>query len=234
MLKHGARKLSVQAAEASHPRVGGTPLSLECARQDDDAEYRAEVASGTRKAVLRLLGFWSRESQAIRGSRKLYNAAETQATDLNFLHSASLDPYSFQSQQNALVLHMWMLMRRLRSDGEDGKRVSQPLHEHFQTEVERRVRKVGVRVRVNKWLTELERAFYGTSLALDSAYDEGSSSDLARALYKNLYLCEEGKASASTELAAYTECELDSLSITPSHAVLRGNIQFQPFEGESE
>lgn len=225
-----ARAASAVAAEQVS-RVRGQPVSLEVAPPTDDAEVSAKRASGLKQLLLRMSGFWSRESAAIRGSRKLYAAAEAQALDAVFLQNASLDPHSFQAQQSALVLHMWMLMRRLRTDGEDGKRVSQPLHDIFQAEVERRVHEVGVRVRVNKWLRELESVFYGISLALDSAYDEGTSADLTHTLFKNVYLSDDSKARASEELAVYTERELDSLFITPSSAFLSGNIAFSRWDG---
>jgi cytochrome b pre-mRNA-processing protein 3 len=51
--------------------------------------------------------------------------------------------------------------RGLRAEGEKSKGVAQAMYDTFQDDVEYRVHAEGVRVRVSKWLNELEQAFYG-------------------------------------------------------------------------
>jgi hypothetical protein len=73
-----------------------------------------------------------------------------------------------------LCLHIWLLLVRLRAEGEDGKELAQMLYENFTDDVEMRVRAEGVKVRVGKWLAELERMFYGSSVAYDKVSAEGA------------------------------------------------------------
>lgn len=87
----------------------------------------------------------------------------------------------------AMSLHMWMLLVRLRTQGRDGRRQMQMLYEQFQEEVTSMVKQAGVKVRslekglwmctttttcaaqvrVIKQLQELEKMFYGSSMAYD-------------------------------------------------------------------
>lgn len=199
------------------------------ARDESDPEVVAARAGKVRGALLRAFGFWSDESTALRGGRKLYRAAERLSLEPEQMRIAALDPESFQDKQATLTIHVWMLLQRLRADGERGKRVGQNLYDCFQEEVERRVREVGVRVRVGKWLKELEAAFYGTSLALDRAQESGEFMALPEAIWRNIYLSRDGGLIPAVELAAYVQRELESLALTPSDAVFQGDISFHPF-----
>lgn len=90
----------------------------------------------------------------------------------------------------AMSLHMWMLLVRLRSQGRDGRRQMQMLYEQFQELVTSMVKEAGVKVRlflcddvvhaarvlpnlmlsqvrIIKQLQELEKMFYGSSMAYD-------------------------------------------------------------------
>ena len=76
-------------------------------------------------------------------------------------------PADFQPLHSSLCLHIWLLLVRLRAEGKPGKQLAQMLYDDFQTDVEERARAAGVRVRLSKQLTELEKQFYGSSMAYD-------------------------------------------------------------------
>lgn len=65
-----------------------------------------------------------------------------------------------------MMLHVWMLLVRLRADGDGTTKLRQELYDLFQEDVEVRVRQE-TPLRVNRWLVELEKDFYGSALALD-------------------------------------------------------------------
>ena len=56
-------------------------------------------------------------------------------------------------------------------------------------------------VRIKNTLTELEKQFYGSSMAYDKALQ--GQEDLAAALLRNVYQRKEGKEGAATVLARY-------------------------------
>ena len=55
-----------------------------------------------------------------------------------------------------------------------GKAISQMFYDTFQEEVEKRVHREGVKVRVRSTLKELEQSFYGSALAYDKALSSGN------------------------------------------------------------
>jgi Ubiquinol-cytochrome C chaperone len=65
-----------------------------------------------------------------------------------------------------LALHVWLLLARLRSEGEQTRALRQELYDLFQEDVEVRVRQL-ISLRISSTLEELERDFYGNALALD-------------------------------------------------------------------
>uniref|UniRef100_A0A7S1SSB8 Ubiquinol-cytochrome c chaperone domain-containing protein n=1 Tax=Tetraselmis chuii TaxID=63592 RepID=A0A7S1SSB8_9CHLO len=99
----------------------------------------------------------------------------------------------------------------------------------FQEDVEVRVREAGVKVRISKWLTDLEQRFFGAAMSYDKALEEQDrlkgSEMLVDALWKNVFNA-EGDKQAAKLLAKYVRRELTSLAITPSEAVLNGQIRF--------
>ena len=98
------------------------------------------------------------------------------------------------------------------------------MYDTFQDDVEHRVHREGVRVRVGKWLNELEQSFYGAALAYDEAL-RGGSGDLAKVLHRNVYHGEGDDARART-LERYVRRELGCLSMTEAGAVLEGRVRF--------
>ena len=144
------------------------PTSLEWADAPAAAIPGAD-ATGMRRALLRLGGFYSRETAIARGGRALHIAAVDAATAPSLATALGLRTEVFADEHALLTLHVWMLLVRLRPEGKDGAATSQALYENFSDDVETRVRAAGVRVRVNKWLAELEKMFYGAATAYDKA-----------------------------------------------------------------
>ena len=71
----------------------------------------------------------------------------------------------FRARFALLSLHLWLVLVRLRAEGETGQEVGQALYDHFWADMEQRVRDEGVVVRLSKWMKELETAFYGSCVA---------------------------------------------------------------------
>ena len=52
----------------------------------------------------------------------------------------------FAHVHSMMCIHMWMLLVRLRAEGQDGRDIAQMAYENFQHDVELRVRAEGVKV----------------------------------------------------------------------------------------
>lgn len=88
------------------------------------------------------------------------------------------------------------------------------------------MRSAGVQVRLQKHLTELEKQFYGSCTAYDTAIGDEPIEPLASALLRNVYLGDDGKLEAAKKLETYVLREIACLAKTPSRAVLHGFIRF--------
>lgn len=165
-----------------------------------------------------LIGF-----RPVPGSTTVYKMIEDHCESSMFHTHLRLQD-DFRSKHALLCLHVWMILRRLRKEGDDAKRFSQNLYEHFQRDVEMRIHREGVRVRVSKWLRELEDIFFGATLGYDNAIDK-QSEDLSEALHRNVY-GKEGDIMFAKALSRYVTRELASLRLTDTKAILEGQIGF--------
>ena len=212
------------------------PKSLEVA---DDAGVGPDAKQGSTsparpnvfvRMALSLGGFYSAESVNQRAADRLYAAITAQCDGEAFTSAFGIER-SFRGEHSALVLHVWLVLRRLREEGESGKALAQTLYDTFQDDVEHRVHAEGVRVRVNKWLNELEQGFYGSALAYDNALT-GGSGDLAKVLHRNVF---HGEGDAETlgrakKLERYVRRELGCLAATNGKAVREGRVRFSGVE----
>ena len=212
------------------------PKSLEVA---DDAGVGPDAKQGSTsparpnvfvRMALSLGGFYSAESVNQRAADRLYAAITAQCDGEAFTRAFEIER-SFRGEHSALVLHVWLVLRRLREEGESGKALAQVLYDTFQDDVEHRVHAEGVRVRVNKWLNELEQGFYGSALAYDNALT-GGAGGLAKVLHRNVF---HGEGDAETlgrakKLERYVRRELGCLAATNGKAVREGRVRFSGVE----
>jgi len=158
---------------------------------------------------------------------------------------------NFADTHALLCLHVWLLLVRLRSEGANGAQAAQLLYDFFSDDAESRVRAAGVRVRVSKWLAELEKMFYGAATAYDKALGSPGSSKnddgafsftppadarraLSKALLRNVFGVAEGgdeekrrlREKSAGLLSDYIIREIACLSQTGSDAVLDGRLRF--------
>lgn len=193
---------------------------------------RAAVRGGVGGVLLRLLGYHSQESQQIRAANALYAAVAGRADDEEFMEAIGLPP-CFRTRHALSVLHVWLLLVRLRLEGQAGGAVGQTLYDTFNHDCEKRIVKEGIKLLVSKWMRELEKSFYGAAAAYDAAVAPAASTNaLPNALWRNVYAEEasempSGPAAAPIQaLARYVRRELACLTLTDSDAIMTGNITF--------
>ncbi|CAM6117544.1 unnamed protein product [Calypogeia fissa] len=182
--------------------------------------------------ALKLLGFYSRESQLIRGSKTLY-ARISNHVERPELYASFVLEKSFRTTHAMLLLHVWLTLVRLRSEGKDGTKVGQNLYEQFNHDLEKRIVVAGVKMLISKWMKELEKNFYGAVAAYDGAMVPSAPKDeLARALWRNVYAEDDAlmptgaEAAPVKSLARYVRREAACLALTDSESLMSGNIDF--------
>lgn len=129
----------------------------------------------------------------------IYGTIVAQAREPAFYHAYGV-PDTVNGRFDMVLLHLWMVLRQLRSAPDET--LSQALFDHFCGDMDANLREMGVGdLSVPKRMQAFGEAFYGRSAAYDQALDEGLG-PLARALDKNIY--NGGNIESARRLAAYT------------------------------
>ena len=140
-------------------------------------------------------------------------------------------PDTVDGRFDLLLLHLWMVLRRLGPQGLDSP-MSQALLDCFCSDMDANLREMGIGdLTVPKRMQKFGEAFYGRSTAYDAALEKGRDA-LAQAICKNVL---NGTASAqAARLAAYTEAVLADLAAFDEQAFRSGAWRFAPLAALAE
>lgn len=95
-------------------------------------------------------------------------------------------PDTVDGRFDLVVLHLWMVLRRL-GVAPESQKLAQGLFDHFCSDMDANLREMGIGdMAVPKRMQAFGQAFYGRSAAYDAALAEGQEA-LARALDKNVF-----------------------------------------------
>uniref|UniRef100_A0A0D9WYY9 Ubiquinol-cytochrome c chaperone domain-containing protein n=1 Tax=Leersia perrieri TaxID=77586 RepID=A0A0D9WYY9_9ORYZ len=212
-----SRGPTAAAAAATSSAAGARPevrlnsmfLSKPCSLAlPPDSPLRVEDPkfTGIKHFLLTLLLFYSKQSKSIRGANVIFHRITSQVDKSDIYDVFQLEK-TFKTTFALLVLHMWLVLRRLKEEGKDGVKFGQYIYEVYNHDVELRVSKAGVNLLLTKWMKELEKIFYGNIVKYDAAISpEARQDDLA--------------------LARYTRREATCLSLTDKEAMFSGNFKF--------
>lgn len=115
----------------------------------------------------------------------IYGMIVTQAREPIFYRDLGV-PDTVNGRFDLLLLHLWLLLRRLRTVAQGGAGVSQALFDRFCEDMDDNLREMGVGDQtVPKRMRAFGEAFYGRVQAYDRAI-EASAEALAQAICKNI------------------------------------------------
>jgi len=158
----------------------------------------------------------------------IYGMIVTQAREPSFYRDLGV-PDTVNGRFDLLVLHLWMVLRRIRST-EGGADLSQALFDHFCDDMDANLREMGVGdLTVPKRMQAFGEAFYGRAAAYDLALLSGSEA-FAQALCKNILNGEVMEK--ARRLAAYAEAVLTNLTRLDA-ATLQGAAWKFPLPAEA-
>ncbi len=136
-------------------------------------------------------------------------------------------PDTLDGRFDLVILHISLVLRRLRSSGESGKQLSDALFTVMFDDLDQTIREMGVGdIRVGKKVKAMARAFYGRCLAYDSALDSNDNEALEKALCKNIYGLNTVTSPKSGILSHYVKDVVIKLDTQKDQDLLEGRIKF--------
>ncbi|ABE62404.1 Ubiquinol-cytochrome C chaperone [Nitrobacter hamburgensis X14] len=150
----------------------------------------------------------------------IYGMIVAQAREPLFYRALGV-PDTVDGRFDMVLLHLWMVLRRLKPGHGDG--LWQALFDHFCSDMDANLREMGVGdLSVPKRMRAFGEAFYGRSTAYDRALAEGQE-PLAQALDKNIYNGRD--IEKARRLAAYTADAIATLAGS-DEATLSAGLRF--------
>ncbi|GAB4825900.1 hypothetical protein Ancab_008767 [Ancistrocladus abbreviatus] len=206
-------------------------LALDSPLRIEDPKYE-----GIRRIILKLLLFYSKQSTSIRGANVVYKRIVSQV-DKHAIYNVFNLEKTFKTTFSLLVLHMWLCLRRLKEEGNDGVGFGQYLYEIYNHDLELRVSKAGVNLLLTRWMKDLEKIFYGNVVAYGAAMlPEAKKEELANVIWRNIF-SDDGALEpdnavkhAVQAMCRYVRREASCLSLTDKEAMFSGNFMFTSLE----
>jgi cytochrome b pre-mRNA-processing protein 3 len=180
--------------------------------------------------LLKLMGYYGKESTIIRSSGILYLNARAVASSEEFLLQFDLDA-TWENEFYVNCLHLWMIFVRIRKEGPGMKQLSQEVFDNFWQDMQKGMyHNLGVQsLALNTRTRELQNVFYGSAVSYDFALGT-SDAVLGAALYRNLFGL-EGRAVHVNKMTAYVRKQLQLLEVRPLHlppVLYRRTLAFFP------
>ncbi|MEO0400010.1 MAG: ubiquinol-cytochrome C chaperone family protein [Pseudomonadota bacterium] len=150
-------------------------------------------------------------------------------------------PDTVEGRFEVLSLHMYLVLRRLKSEGAPGKALSQKLFDVFFQNMDDSLRELGVGdLTVGKKIRKMAEAFYGRTGAYEDALsdnDEASkTTKLAGAVARNVMGAdpENGAPMGAVAIAAFMQRAEQDLAVQSIGAFESGSVRFADFSAPNE
>jgi len=139
-------------------------------------------------------------------------------------------PDTLDGRFELLALHAFLVLHRLRGEGEAAAGFAQALFDTLFADMDRSLREMGAGdLGVGRHVKDMAKAFYGRI----TAYEKGLADEtaLAAGLRRNLFGTVEPDASQLAVAAGYLIRQAAALQAQPLASLLAGEVDFAPMEG---
>ena len=144
-----------------------------------------------------------------------------------FLYTNLGVPDTFDGRFNMISLHVFLVLRRLKSNYTRSEKTSQALFDIMFADMDQSLREIGVGdLRVGKSVKAMAATFYGGVSAFEKALRDGSDVILIDAIKRNVFPKEQSVKTKSEKIAKYIhllKLQLDEMSLDD---ILAGKLQF--------
>lgn len=135
-------------------------------------------------------------------------------------------PDSVDGRFDMIIVHVMLLIRRLRGHGKDASDLSQEVLNLLFGDMDRNFREMGIGdMSIGKHVKKVAKAFYGRAEVIEEGLDKGAE-DLASGLLETLYRSVENAEKNAADVAAYVIATDQHLAGQPLERILAGEVQF--------
>jgi cytochrome b pre-mRNA-processing protein 3 len=175
--------------------------------------------------------FFGRGKSTIGIARSLFFNCKN-AADHGHWYNLGQVSNDFRSRQQMIMVHVWLIHRRLITEGSRGTTLQECMFDELWDETSIRIRNAGIHeMMVNKRLKDVQGYSFRTCMELDAAMtmpsEDEKLEEVAGSLWRGVYQRNnEIEPDHVLELAEYVKAEAASIMELPSEAVLEGRIEF--------
>ena len=165
-----------------------------------------------------------------RAAESLYSSA-VQAARNSVLYTEYGVPDTVDGRFEMIALHVYVLLRRLKTTGLEGKALSQSVFDSMFDDMDRTLREMGAGdLGVGRRVKEMAKAFYGRIAAYDDGLGEPDPGALRLALERNVFRGSEGgaddQAYRGAALAQYLRELAQEMDRCDADRLLSGHVTF--------
>lgn len=166
-----------------------------------------------------------RRGSAQAPARLLYERVVAQARLADFYERAGV-PDTLDGRFELVALHCFLLLRRLRGEGEAATALGQRVFDRMFSDMDASLRELGAGdLGVGRRVKHMARSFYGRIAAYDRGLDD-TGGRLAEALRRNLYGTVDAPPERIAAMADYVRAAAANLGSQPVAALIRGTVEF--------
>ncbi len=158
--------------------------------------------------------------------RRLYGVIVAQARTPGFYADYGV-PDTVEGRFDMVVLHVYLVFRRLAAAGEAARARGQEMFDLFIEDMDASMRELGVSdISVPRKMRAMAEGYYGRGRAYDAALGEAGDSKLAAALLRNVYAGSESGKAGAQRLARYVRHAEKELAGANAGTIESGTFAF--------
>ena len=136
-------------------------------------------------------------------------------------------PDTPEGRFEAILLHVYLILRRFRHEDEAIRHLSQDLFDVMFEDMDESLREMGIGdFGISHRVKKMGKAFYGHVQAYDEALEATDDTPLEGALRRNLYRTGQPEAEQLGRMAAYVRRAVLDLDNTPTETLADGQVSF--------
>ncbi len=171
------------------------------------------------------LGWSRRRRQDTRTAEDLYRRIVTQARQPGFYRALGV-PDTVDGRFEMVTLHAFLVIRRLKGEGEAGHGLAQAVFDTMFGDMDRALREMGAGdLGVGKRVKKMVSAFLGRTAAYDAGLGAGEETLIA-ALRRNVYGTVPASDAHAATLSGYLRREAAGLEAQDPRRLLAGRVEF--------